>query len=192
MPKTKIMRWICFLLMSLLLSGGLFAQDQKTGKETKKEASQRKKEEKNAKIASQYKLTDSLLRGKKFVLEAHFLKYSNGNRVNVVSTLNFISIDSLSAVIQVGSMQRVGYNGVGGVTVQGRISNWKLEKNDKQKNFYLTLSIQGNVDIYDVSISIDYAGYATATLNGINTGRLTFEGNVVSKEETVIFKGQSL
>lgn len=186
------MRWICFLLMSLLLSGGLFAQDQKTGKETKKEASQRKKEEKNAKIASQYKLTDSLLRGKKFVLEAHFLKYSNGNRVNVVSTLNFISIDSLSAVIQVGSMQRVGYNGVGGVTVQGRISNWKLEKNDKQKNFYLTLSIQGNVDIYDVSISIDYAGYATATLNGINTGRLTFEGNVVSKEETVIFKGQSL
>jgi hypothetical protein len=89
-------------------------------------------------------------------------------------------------------MQRVGYNGVGGVTVQGRISNWKLEKNDKQKNFYLTLSIQGNVDIYDVSISIDYAGYATATLNGINTGRLTFEGNVVSKEETVIFKGQSL
>jgi len=192
MPKTKTMRWICFLLLSLLLSGGLFAQDQKTVKETRKEASQRKKEEKNAKIASQYKLTDSLLRGKKFVLEAHFLKYSNGNRVNVVSTLNFISIDSLSAVIQVGSMQRIGYNGVGGVTVQGRISNWKLEKNDKQKNFYLTLSIQGNVDIYDVSISIDYAGYASATLNGINTGRLTFEGNVVSKEETVIFKGQSL
>ena len=118
------MRWICFLLMSLLLSGGLFAQDQKTIKETKKEASQRKKEEKKAKIENQYKLTDSLLEGKKFVLEAHFLKYSSGDRVNVVSTLNFISFDSLSAVIQVGSMQRVGYNGVGGVTVQGRISNW--------------------------------------------------------------------
>ncbi len=186
------MRWICFLLMSLLLSGGLFAQDQKTIKETKKEASQRKKEEKKAKIESQYKLTDSLLKGKKFVLEAQFLKYSSGDRVNVVSTLNFISIDSLSAVIQVGSMQRVGYNGVGGVTVQGRISNWKLEKDDKHKNFYLTLSIQGNIDIYEVNMSIDYAGYTYAILNGINTGKLTFEGNLVSKEETVIFKGQTL
>jgi hypothetical protein len=192
MPKTKPMRWICFLLMSLLLSGGLFAQDQKTIKETKKEASQRKKEEKKAKIESQYKLTDSLLKGKKFVLEAQFLKYSSGERVNVVSTLNFISIDSLSAVIQVGSMQRVGYNGVGGVTVQGRISNWKLEKDDKHKNFYLTLSIQGNIDIYEVNMSIDYAGYTYAILNGINTGKLTFEGNLVSKEETVIFKGQTL
>ena len=84
----------------------------KDDKETKEEASQRKKEEKKAKIESQYKLTDSLLKGKKFVLEAQFLKYSNGDRVNVVSTLNFISIDSLSAVIQVGLMQRVGYNGV--------------------------------------------------------------------------------
>jgi len=186
------MRWICFLIMSLLLSGGLFAQDQKMIKETKKEASQRKKEEKKAKIESQYKLTENLLEGKNFVLEAHFLKFRSGDRVNVSSTLNFISIDSLSAVIQVGSMQRVGYNGVGGVTVQGRISNWKLEKDDNRKDFYLTLSIQGNIDIYDVSVNIDYAGYAYATLNGINSGKLTFEGNMVSKEETVIFKGQTL
>jgi hypothetical protein len=192
MSKAKTMRWICFLIMSLLLSGGLFAQDQKMIKETKKEASQRKKEEKKAKIESQYKLTENLLEGKNFVLEAHFLKFRSGDRVNVSSTLNFISIDSLSAVIQVGSMQRVGYNGVGGVTVQGRISNWKLEKDDNRKDFYLTLSIQGNIDIYDVSVNIDYAGYAYATLNGINSGKLTFEGNMVSKEETVIFKGQTL
>jgi hypothetical protein len=190
MPKTKPMRWICFLLMSLLLSGGLFAQDQKTVRETKKEASQRKKEEKKALIEKQYKLTDSLLNGKKFVLEAHFLKTSNGERFPVVSTLNFISVDSLTAMIQVGSMQRVGYNGVGGVTVQGRIYNWKFQKDDKRKSFYLALSIQGNVDIYDVNATIDYEGYAYATLNGINSGRLTYEGNVVSKEESVIFKGQ--
>ncbi|MGA2822788.1 MAG: DUF4251 domain-containing protein [Bacteroidales bacterium] len=177
--------------MSLLLSGGLFAQDQKTIKETRKEASQRKKEEKKAKIENQYKITDSLLEERKFVLEAQFLKTSRGERFPVISTLNFIFVDSLSGVIQVGSVQRVGYNGVGGVTVQGRISNWKLEKDEKQKNFYLIFSIQGNIDIYDVNMNIDYAGYAYATLNGINSGKLTFEGNLVSKEETVIFKGQT-
>lgn len=189
--KTKTMRWICLLFMSLLLSGGLFAQDQKTIKETRKEASQRKKEEKKAKIENQYKITDSLLEERKFVLEAQFLKTSRGERFPVISTLNFIFVDSLSGVIQVGSVQRVGYNGVGGVTVQGRISNWKLEKDEKQKNFYLIFSIQGNIDIYDVNMNIDYAGYAYATLNGINSGKLTFEGNLVSKEETVIFKGQT-
>jgi len=184
------MRWICVLLISMFLSFGLTAQDQKKDGETKKEASQRKKEEKKERIEKQFKLTDSLLSGKRFVLEAHFLKNNKGERINVMSTLNFISIDSLMGVIQVGSPQRVGYNGVGGVTVQGRIINWKLEKDVNRKSFFLALTIQGNVDIYDISMTTDYEGYTNATLNGINTGRLTFEGNVVSKQETSTFKGQ--
>ena len=160
-------------------------------KEAKAEASQRKKEEKKAKIEQHYKITDTLLEGKRFVLEAHFLRYSNGTRVDVVPTLNFISVDSLTAVLQLGSMHRVGFNGVGGVTVQGRILNWKFVKDDKQKNFYITLTVQGNIDIYDISMSIDYEGYAEATISGVNTGRFTFIGNIVSKKETVIFKGQT-
>jgi hypothetical protein len=185
------MRWICFLLLSLSLSGGLSAQDKQAVKETKKEASQLKKEEKKVKIEKLFKKTDSLLEGKKFILEAQFLKNNSGNRFPVTSNLNFISVDSLTAVLQVGSPQRVGFNGVGGVTVQGRLFNWKLEKDIKRKTFYLTMTVQGNIDIYDVSMSIDYEGYANATLNGINSGRLTFEGNLVSKDETLIFKGMT-
>jgi hypothetical protein len=185
------MRWICCLLISLFLSGGLVAQDKKTIKETKKEISQRKKEEKKAKIDSIYRCTDTLLTGRRFVLEAQFLRNNVGARVNVISTLNFISIDSLSAVIQVGSTQRFGYNGVGGVTVQGRVINWKLEKDDKKNDFFLTMTIQGNVDIYDINMTIDYEGYTTATLNGVNTGKLIYEGNIVSLEKTSVFKGQA-
>ena len=185
------MRWICFLLVSLFLSGGLIAQEKNTKKETKKEISQQKKDEKKAKIENLYKHTDSLLTGRRFVLEAQFLRNNRGERVNVISTLNFIAIDSLSGVIQVGSIQHFGYNGVGGVTVQGRITNWKLEKDDKAKNFFLVLTIQGNVDIYDINMNIDYTGYATATLNGINTGKMTYEGDLVSLETTSVFKGQA-
>jgi len=185
------MRWISVFLISLVLSCGLFAQNKETTKETKKEASQRKKDEKKAEIDRQYKQTTLLLEGKKFVLEAQFLKNNKGERVNVVSNLNFISIDSLSGVIQLGSNNRFGYNGVGGITVQGRIISWKFEKDDTRKNFYLTMTIQGNVDIYDISMSFDYSGYGTATLNGINTGKLTFEGNLLSREETTTFKGQT-
>lgn len=185
------MRWICLILISLILSEGIIAQDQKTTKETRKEAAQQKKEKKKAEIERQYKHTDSLLTGRRFILEAQFLINNIGQRVNVITTLNFISIDSLAGVIQVGNPQRVGYNGVGGVTVQGRVINWKLEKDNKRKNFFLTMTIQGNIDIYDVSMTIDCTGYTSATLNGVNTGKLIFEGNLVSRKESSVFKGMS-
>jgi len=185
------MRWICLILISLFLSGGLIAQNQKTTKETKKEASERKKEEKKAEIERQYQHTDSLLTGRRFILEAQFLRNNIGQRVNVITTLNFISVDSLAGVIQVGNTQRVGYNGVGGVTVQGRVIDWKLVKDDKKKDFFLTMTIQGNIDIYDISMTIDYSGYTTATLNGVNTGKLIFEGNLVSRKGSSVFKGMS-
>ena len=185
------MRWLYLLLISLFLCGGLIAQDKNTKEETKKEISQRKKDEKKAKIEKLYKHTDSLLTSRRFVLEAQFLRNNIGERTNVVTTLNFISIDSLYGVIQVGSVQRFGYNGVGGITVQGRVINWKLEKDEKAKNFFLVLTIQGNVDIYDINMTIDYTGYATATLNGVNTGKLIFEGNLVPLETTSVFKGQT-
>ena len=185
------MRWICLLLITLFLSGGLIAQNQKMTKEAKKEASDKKKAEKEAKIEQQFKATDTLLTSRRFVLEAQFLRNNRGMRVDVISTLNFISIDSLLGVIQVGNPQRVGYNGVGGVTVQGRLINWKLEKDTKRKSFFLVMTIQANIDIYDISMTIDYSGYASATLNGVNTGKLIFEGNIVPRENSSVFKGQS-
>ena len=185
------MRWICFLLISIFISGGLAAQDKQAVKSAKKEAAQRKKVEKAMQAERQYKAMDSLLKGKKFVLEARFLKTRDGNRSTVSSILNFISVDSLSATIQVGTMQRAGYNGVGGYTVQGKIQSWKLETDPGHKNFYLMMTVQGNRNTYDVSMNIDGSGYADATLTALNSGRLTFEGNVVSKEETVIYKGQT-
>jgi hypothetical protein len=185
------MRYMFLLLMSLLLSGGLMAQEQKTSKEMKKEAADRKKAEKQAQADSLFKQTDTLVRGRRFVLEAQYLRNDQGGRATVSSNLNFISVDSLAAVIQVGSVQRSGYNGVGGVTVEGRVINWKCDKDDKHQNFYLTLSVQGNRDIYDIAISIDYSGYAQATISGINTAKIIFEGNLVPAESSNTYKGMA-
>jgi hypothetical protein len=184
------MKWFLLLLISLMLSPGLYVQDQKSAKETRKEASQRKKEEKKAQIDKIFKITSDLLEGRRFVLEAQFLKNTWGYRAPVTSNINFISIDSLAGTLQVGSMQRVGYNGVGGITVVGRVTNWKLEKNDKQQNFYLRLTIQGNFGIYDITMSINYDGYSYATITGMSYGSLTYEGNLYAIETSSVFKGQ--
>jgi hypothetical protein len=186
----KPMPWTCLMLLSLFLSASLYSQDTKKSGDSKKEASQRKKEERAAKMEQQFLQTDSLLSGKRFVLEAHFLKFTDGDRIPVSATLNFIAFDSLTGTLQVGSFQRVGYNGVGGITEQGRIVNWKLSKDDNRKNFYLTLTFRGDRNTFDVFMNIDYSGYSDAILSGIRSGTLTFEGNVVSEEETIIYKGQ--
>ena len=110
------MKWLSLILISLVLTGASFAQDNKTKKETKEETAQRKKEERKAETDKQFRQTDTLLTGKRFVLEAQFLKNTRGMRIPVTSDLNFIAIDSLSGIIQIGSPQRVGYNGVGGRT----------------------------------------------------------------------------
>ena len=44
---------------------------------------------------------------------------------------------------------------------------------------------------FGVKLGIDYTGYATATLNGVNTGKLIFEGNLVPLETTSVFKGMA-
>jgi hypothetical protein len=184
------MHRICLFVICLVFSAGLFSQEQKVPQETKKEASRRKKEEREAKMEKQFRQTDSLLNTRRFVLEAHFLKPGSGDRVPVSSTLNFISVDSLAAMLQIGSFQRVGVNGAGGITEPGKISRWNLEKDDKRKNFYLTMTIRGNYNTYDVSMNIDYAGNSDATLTSIRSGSLMFQGNVVSEKETVIYRGQ--
>jgi len=185
------MKWLSLILISLVLTGASFAQDNKTKKETKEETAQRKKEERKAETDKQFRQTDTLLTGKRFVLEAQFLKNTRGMRIPVTSDLNFIAIDSLSGIIQIGSPQRVGYNGVGGITEEGRILSWKIVKNDKKKNFYITMTIQCKFGVYDIGMNVNCDGYAYANLTGMRYGSLGFEGNLVPREGSTVYKGQS-
>jgi hypothetical protein len=183
------MRYTFLLIFSLLLISAAFSQDQNT-KESRKQASERKKQQRETEMENQFRQTDTLLTGKRFVLEANYLKFSSGDRVPVTATLNFITVDSLSSTIQVGSYQRAGYNGLGGFTEGGRVSNWNLRKDEKRKNFFLSFTVTGDYGTYDINMSIDYTGYSDATLNSIRSGSITFQGNVVSDEESSVFKGQ--
>jgi len=185
------MRWLFALSMSLLIVNGLIGQDIKSAKESRKEVSRKKKEERIAKIENEYKLTKKLLNSRKFVLEAQHLSNNRGGQIPVSANLNFISIDSIHAIIQVGSPERVGSNGVGGVTVEGRISNWKFAKDDKRKIFNLFMTVQSNFGIYDITMRVDNSGNADASLTGLRAGRLTFTGDIVAREDSFIFKGQS-
>ncbi|HTX89073.1 MAG TPA: DUF4251 domain-containing protein [Bacteroidales bacterium] len=185
------MKPILLSLVLLLSCPGMNAQDQTSAKESRKEASQRKKAEKEAKIDSLYRLTGKLLETRRIVLEATTLSGRMGRPVHVSSILNFVAIDSDNVVLQVGSVQAIGYNGVGGITAQGRANGWRISPSDKQKMYDLFLTANTNKGVYDIHISIDYSGYATATLTGYSAGQINFTGNLVPVKNSGVYKGQS-
>jgi hypothetical protein len=170
---------------------GLSAQDSKNKAESGKERSRIKKEQRAAKIDSEYRETETLLNSRKFVLEAQSLRNLKGVQVQVSTVLNFISVDSSYAILQIGSASRAGYNGVGGLTEEGPVTNWKFFKDDKRKTFNLSMTVQTNHNTYDVTVMVDYSGNADASLTGMRGGKLTFVGDIVSKENSSMFKGQS-
>ena len=72
-------------------------------------------------LQAQKALNDSL-----FVVEAYAVTFKYGTRVQVNSTVNFVSMNGDRAVIQISpSSFHSGPNGVGGITVEGRASNVK-------------------------------------------------------------------
>jgi ribosomal protein L9 len=150
-----------------------------------------KKEKKEIEAKKEYQLTKQMLENKNFVLESDFLQDRYGNRAFVNSTINFVAVDSAVAVIQIGSDRRIGPNGVGGVTAKGRISNWEL-KEDKKRNFMLSMNVMTTIGIYDLHFSISPSGRATARLTGLRAGNLTFDGYLVPIEESKVYEGRSI
>jgi hypothetical protein len=180
--KAKILLFSLLVLSLVTISSVSFAQSKEHAKELKKEA-------KLVKLQQDYMNTGHLLDSMRFVLEANYLDNMRGNRVFVPSSLNFIKIDSTKAVIQIGSNAGMGSNGVGGVTAEGSITKWKLNRNEKRKSFNIAMNIMTNIGAYDIFMDISASGNASATLSGIRYGRLMYEGNIVSLKKSRIFKG---
>ncbi len=180
------MKIIIIILILAFASNVILAQ---TGDEN---PAATRKEKRNAEIDKQFELNKSMLENRNFVLEADRLLDRYGNTAIVSSTINFVAVDSATAIIQIGSNHRLGPNGVGGVTAKGKITKWKLTENEKQKSFNLTINVMTTIGIYDLSFMIGPSNTATASLTGLKAGQLTFEGRLIPYTESSVYEGQSL
>jgi hypothetical protein len=180
------MKQILIVLAFIISTNVTFAQ----GKDENSSLS--RKEKRKIEDARNYELTKSMLENKNFVLQADYLQDRWGKRYWVDHGINFVSVDSTTAIIQIGSNYRLGANGVGGVTAKGTISNWKLTENSKNKTFDVQLTVMTTIGIYDLFFSVGSSGRATARLTGLRPGQLTFDGNLVPWEDSSVFEGWSL
>lgn len=172
-----------FLIAALLSISVLsFSQDKKL---TRKE----RKEVEKAQLAWNFHIIDSLLSEKSFVLEADYLQNKYGDRVPVTSMINFIKIDGEKGVIQTGNDSYVGYNGLGGVTAEGNVNNWQINKNFKNMTYNVRFNIISNLGNYDVALNVNAANNATATITSLGPGKLSWVGHLVTLNNSRVFKG---
>ena len=177
--KTKLL-----LAVLLLVSNTFYAQDIKRNKETKAEKASR--------IETDYRATEGIIDSTSFVLRADYLSNHYGSRKIVEPTLNFIEVDSSEVIIQTGNNLGVGYNGVGGLTLKGKITSWNVKKDYLHKTFMISMGISSSLGYYDLFMNVSTDGRTTARLSGTSRGDLIFEGFIGPLNELRTYQGSAI
>ncbi len=169
----------------LMISANSHSQDIKLNSKERKEA-------RKAQLTANYHILDSLISLRSFVLEADYLQNRIGDRIPVQSNINFVKVNGTTGVLQTGSSYSLGYNGVGGVTAEGRIGKWDVYKDPKKLSYRVQFSLLTNIGYYDIYLTISSNNRATATISGLGPGRLTWEGRLATVYNSRIFKGRTI
>ena len=164
------------------------AQEVKSRKEIKAEKKAQEKAEQDAHRLVQ----EQWVKDTTFVLEAQRVSNKLGEVFQLNSTINFVNVNKEKATIQLGFDQLVGWNGVGGITITGRITRYEIDDEKKDKPIFIRMSIQGSAGMQDITIWISSNGNGQAQIVDMRGNRIQFSGDVVSVEETRTFKGNEL
>lgn len=129
-----------------------------------------------------------------FTLEADKVVFKYGQIAYVNSNTNFVSVNKNNAVVQVAFNVPVsGPNGIGGVTVQGTVSGYKITT-DKKGMTTVTMNVMGLGISAQIWITM-YKGTHEASVDilpNFNSQRLTLNGVILPLEKSNIYQGRTL
>ena len=172
------MRKVVILTLVTLFTCVEYSQAQTTEKEMTR---QEKKAAQEALDKMLFQEAKEAIDNQTFVLEADRVYFKYGTSAFVSSNTNFVGLDGDKAVVQVAfNVPFSGPNGLGGITVDGNASNYKV-KTDKKGNIH-------------VSIDIPY-GSNNATVDilpNFNSSHMTLSGQILPLKKANVFKGRSL
>lgn len=184
------MKKILLLTLVMLFCGVGYSHAQTT---EKKMSRQERKEAQKAMEQALYEQARQAIENKAFTLEADRVIFKRGRNAFVSSNTNFVMVDGDKASVQVAfNIPVSGPNGLGGVTVDGTVSGYKI-KTDKKGNVYLSMSVMGVGISAQVSITLTH-GNNNATVDirpNFNSNRLTLSGVLLPLDQSNVFKGRS-
>jgi hypothetical protein len=186
------------LLTLLFFGNGLYAQDfgsetTMTKQEARKAARAAHKKAMAAQSHEQFEQAVQCLKEGYFVIEADQLLFPQGLTKFVSGITNFVSMNEGKSVIQIATSNfRPGPNGVGGITVEGNVSNITMSTSKRGVISY-NFMVQGIAVSASVNITLTGDGNrATVTVYpNFNNNNLTMTGNLVPYDQSHVFQGQT-
>ncbi|WP_299229461.1 DUF4251 domain-containing protein [uncultured Bacteroides sp.] len=131
---------------------------------------------------------------KDFTLEADKVVFKYGQTAFVESSTNFVSVNGDKSVVQVAfNIPASGPNGLGGITLDGTVSNYEVKK-DKKGNIQVSMNVLGTGISAMVDISL-YSGSNKASvtiLPNFSSNRMTLNGIIIPSSKSRVFKGRSI
>lgn len=192
---------IILSIVSVLLLGisPLMAQDdQTTDKARRKAEKERLKAERKAETEARNSLlferAEQALRDGQFVLEAERIEFKRGNYVYVTSYTNFVSLENGRAIVQLAfNIPSPGFNGMGGITVDGQASSITM-KTDKNGNILYEMHVQGvaiSARVYFRLVKGTNKCVATISPN-FNSDRISFVGYLYPASDSFVIRGWTI
>ena len=193
---------VMMLALMLAVCGGAMAQDVSSKQNTKEETKeireltrQERKLLQQAIDSTQWAEALQAIGDSTFTLEADQVIFKYGQRAYVSSTTNFVRVDKANATVQVAfNIPVAGPNGMGGVTLDGRVTDYKITTDKKGTMTTLAMNVMGVGISSRLTISI-YKGSNHArvdVLPNFNSHRISLSGRLLPNSQSYIVKGSAL
>ncbi|MDX9772510.1 MAG: DUF4251 domain-containing protein [Bacteroidales bacterium] len=137
--------------------------------------------------------TANALRSGCFVLKADQVRGRGGYAVNVNPTINFVAVEGEDAYFQLASSSGIGFNGLGGITLRGRITSFKMDQGNKHGGYNIIMNTIGTGGNLTIMMSVNKTGEMASAMVSNNWGnRVDLNGSLVPWTGTgkEIFKGR--
>lgn len=182
------MRRLTASAIILLLTLAGMAQGQvPLSKQEKKEL---KKEHKRQLEAVLTKNTAQAISSNHYVLKAEQVRGRGGYMLNVDPMINFVAVQNDEAFVQLGSPSGIGYNGLGGITLRGKITSTNMRRDEKNGGYYITMNTVGPNGSLTIFMHVNQTGeMATATVQSNWGSQVEFNGHLAPWEGREVYKG---
>jgi hypothetical protein len=190
----RIMNRLYTSLIIVAICGTIVAQSPTTTlskKEQRLLLKEERKKQEAIEIAKTARIVEHMVSRRRFVLEADMLFDRYGQSFSVSPNINFVAVDSLAGVIQIGSSMYIGSNGLGGITIEGKVTTYAWDKNEKRGTYSVNYTVSSSIGTYDVNVTIHSSGSADATVRGAFGGSIRYSGDLAHPAQSKIFKGSS-
>ncbi len=181
------MKKIIFILLAGFLMSTAFAQDV-----DKKAERKAKKEKEKQEALVKYEKAVKIMKAKSFIITAKTITFRSGQQIFPDEALNFLKVEGENGVLQIAprTAMNPGFNGLGGITLDGKISNVKERTNEKKNHFSMSFSISGVVGTAQITVNLYGSDQANIMVQGMYSGTsFTMTGVVEPYGDATIFQG---